>query len=230
MKKIITLLLSAVLFLFPAMSVQAAAPTGDNTGWLRAKLTYEFDDGVTGLDDSIITFADGWSKTDGWFYYKDPVKPGEKVRFITAVSVPASWTEDLENKAFKVVVTVEASEMPPGSWNGNTEVLYSKTFDMWSIGYETSSDLEVRRGSLTVDIHEYQLEDGKEVTYVNDKIIVPGQTISKIVEFELGGSLGKNVLRELIKTGQEHFLVMGLAGLTLFVGCGFLLYKRRTRG
>ena len=100
-------------------------PVGENTGWVRARLDYEYDEGITGLDDSIIDFADGWEKKDdGWYYYKSSVKPGDKIRFITCVHVPAEWTEKLENKKFCIIATAELSEVAPkdSGWDATPHI------------------------------------------------------------------------------------------------------------
>lgn len=240
---IISCLLTALLAISFPITAHAAGsmPPGTNTGWIRAKLTYEYDEGVEGLSDHIIDFADGWSKTGDWFYYNSPVKPGSKVRFITGFDVPAYWTEAIQNKNFQVVVTVEVSEVPPSDfgWDNDVDVMYREDFDLWSLGIVQKSDMVITEGKLTVDIHEYQLDgNGKEVPYVNNKLIVPGQHISKIVEFELGGKLGstsfietvkkeveKIKVIEIIKTGQETYLLMGLIGLVVLAGGAFLWFR-----
>lgn len=179
-----------------ASEEKKATPVGENSAWIRAKLVYEYDDGITGLNDSIVSFADKWGKSDGWYYYKMPVGPGDRVRFITGLKIPTSWTSELSDKRFRVIVKVEAAEVAPGDtgWNENSEVVYSKTYDIWSKGYEHDDDVWVEEGHLTVGINEYQLDkDGNEVAYVNDKIVTPGQPVSKIVEFEIGGRKGANV-------------------------------------
>lgn len=43
-------------------------------------------------------------------------------------------------------------------------------------------------------MNEYQIgKNGDEEAYINDKIITPGQHVSKIVEFEIGGRKGANI-------------------------------------
>ena len=244
-KRIMMLMLAAVLFVGSSMTVMASgASIGTNRGYIRAKLEYEHDDGITGLSDDIIEFVDGWQKTGDWFYYKDPVSPGDKIRFITGVKVPVTWTEDLQNKNFAVIVTVEVSEVAPNDtgWDNNTDILYAKNFDLWSIGYERDENVIIKEGKLAVDINEYQLDaNGKEIPYVNDKTIVPGQSISKIVEFELTGELGSNTLKEVsetvktkvievVKTGQETFLLASIIGISIMAGGGYFFFKRKKRG
>ena len=101
--------------------------------------------------------------------------------------------------------------------------MYEKQFDLLNT---KDSDLIIREGSLDVEIVEYELdENGKEVPYQNNKMVTPGQFVSKIVDFELSGSLGTNTWREIIKTGEESFLF--LAGLAMATGAGYLYVKRR---
>lgn len=192
--------LIAVLMMLPATALaseKTATPVGDNVAWIRAKLTYQFDDGITGLNDSAITFVEGWDKkSDGWYYYNRDVSPGDKIRFISNVKIPESWDNSVSNKKFRVIVTAELAEVAPKDegWDANTPVIYQKSFDLWSMGYEHDEDVWVEEGKTWIMINEYQLdEDGNEVPYVNDKIIVPGQFISKIVEFEIGGKKGANI-------------------------------------
>ena len=185
--------------LLPPGQAQASGgstPIGVNSAWIRAKLEYKYEDGITGLSDSILDFAPDWSSKNGWYYYKNPVEPGQKVRFITGVHVPTEWTNDLIGKKFEIVVTVEVSEAAPGDsgWDENAEATYSKSFTLWSSGYQHDEDVWIEEGKTTVRVNEYQLDDsGHEVPYVNDKIITPGQHISKIVEFEIGGRKGANI-------------------------------------
>ena len=199
MKKVFCFLWALILTVVPVLPAYAAeeTPVGENIGWVRAKLDYEYDEGITGLNDSIIDFAKGWEKKeDGWYYYKFNVKPGDKVRFITCVHVPPEWTEKLENKKFRIIVTAELSEVAPEDtgWDSNTKVNYQKTFDVWSQGYAHDEDVWIEEGKTTIKVNEYQLDkDGKEVPYENDKLITPGQPVSKIVELEIDGKPGANV-------------------------------------
>lgn len=168
--------------------------TTPNSAWLRAKIDYEYDEGLTGLTDDIIKFSsDKWKKSDGWYYYSDPVESGQKIRFIDGVSMPTDWTSEMSDLNFRIIVTVEASEVAKGEtgWDANKEAAYSQTFELWNSGYEHEEDIYVKKGNITVTVNEYQLDDnGKEVPYHNDKVITPGQFVSKIVEFQVGGEKG----------------------------------------
>lgn len=206
LKKFVTSALSMtfmLLAMFPAMPVHAFGtstgntPVGDNTAWIRAKLTWQYDGGITGLNDSLLEFSnDAWTKEDGWYYYNIPVNPGDKVRLINGVKIPHEWEDDISDKTFRLIVTVEASEVAPGDtgWNKNKDATFSEDFTVWSQGYKTDEDIWVKEGGIRVRINEYQLdEDGNLETYVNDKVVVPGQFVSKIVEIELDGEKGGNV-------------------------------------
>lgn len=178
----------------PAMALSLREPT---TAWMRAKLTYEYDDGIKGLSDDLVTFnSDKWKKSGEWYYYQEPVESGQRIRFIDSVKIPTDWGNDLSDKEFRIIVSVEASEVMKGEtgWNENNKSSYAESFDLWNSKYEHGEDVYIDEGSLKVSIHEYELdENGKEVTYKNNKVITPGQKISKIVEFEISGEKGARV-------------------------------------
>ena len=173
-----------------------------NSAWLRAKITYEYDEGLDGLSDKMINFAsEKWKKDGDWYYYSDPVESGQKVRFINGVQLPTEWTSEQSYLGFRIVITVEASEVAKGEdgWDENKEASYSETFELWNNGYEHAEDIYVKEGDIKVTVNEYQLDDdGKEVPYENDKVITPGQHVSKIVEFAVSGQKGA-----LIKMNPE---------------------------
>lgn len=195
--KKIAICAAAVVAVFLQTSQQpvlAKGQTEKNSGWLRAKLSYEFDSGFVGLSDDIIIFSsDKWKKSGGWYYYSEPVEIGQKIRFINGVQIPSAWSNKLIDKVFKIIVTVEAAEAAPGEigWNKNSEAVFAKSFELWNSGYRHDEDIYVKQGKITVRINEYQLDkNGNLVKYVNNKVVTPGQTVSKIVEFELGGEKG----------------------------------------
>ena len=173
-----------------------------NSAWLRAKITYEYDEGLDGLSDKMINFAsEKWKKDGDWYYYSDPVESGQKVRFINGVQLPTQWTSEQSDLGFRIVITVEASEVAKGEdgWDENKEASYSETFELWNNGYEHAEDIYVKEGDIKVTVNEYQLDDdGKEVPYENDKVITPGLHVSKIVEFAVSGQKGA-----LIKMNPE---------------------------
>ena len=173
-----------------------------NSAWLRAKITYEYDEGLDGLSDKMINFAsEKWKKDGDWYYYSDPVESGQKVRFINGVQLPTEWTSEQSDLGFRIVITVEASEVAKGEdgWAENKEASYSETFELWNNGYEHAEDIYVKEGDIKVTVNEYQLDDdGKEVPYENDKVITPGLHVSKIVEFAVSGQKGA-----LIKMNPE---------------------------
>lgn len=158
--------LTAATILIPGLPVRAAE---NSKAYVRAQLTYESDVELPGLGDDLIMFADGWTKKDGWYYYKDPLTLGDKVIFMTAVNIPSTWTNEQANSHFNIIASVEASEIP---MDGSTET--PTALSNWK--------------TLSVSVNEYQKDKNGIVSqYVNDKLVIPGDTVSKIVEFEIGG-------------------------------------------
>ena len=186
--------LLAMLFLCIALKPVSAEGADPDKLWIRAQLTYEFDDGLTGIDDSMVQLHDAteWKKIDGWFYYNKPVVSGQKLRFMDGVRIPEDWDNTAAGKSFKVIVTVQLSEVPAGEagWDENQALAYESTFDLWAQNYEkTHRTSKIFRGDIKVTLKEYQLDkNGNEVDYVYDKIVVPGQVVSKIVEFTVTGT------------------------------------------
>lgn len=156
-----------LLCCFPARPAKAAGLIAPAEGRLRAKIEYDCADGISQLDDDLITFSAHWGtkQEDGWYYYGYPVKSGDSVTFIEGVTFPTTWTEKVQNKDFSIIVTVEAAEV-------------------------TSTNTINWDGRLKVSIDEYQVdENGIWSAYENDQIITPGQFVSKIVVFTLQQTL-----------------------------------------
>lgn len=81
--------------------------------YLRAKITYE------GLSDTqaeeleeLITFQDGWVKSeDGYYYFQYVVSEfseDQKIVFFNMVTIPSSWGNEMAEKTFKIDVQAEA--------------------------------------------------------------------------------------------------------------------------
>lgn len=189
--------------------------------WIRAKITYEYDDGIRGLNDHLIRFDSRlWKRgNDGWYYYSIPVSSGDKIGFIKGITLPDEWDSDVENKEFSVIVTVEASEVKSGDagWNKNSSVAYKKDYCLMTSSSSESTINEIRNGGMKVTIKEYQKEeDGSIVPYENDKLVVPGQYVSKIVEFELH--------KTLIPPTGDHNMLIPYALLSMI--SIFIIYKK----
>lgn len=210
---------------------RAEASSGNKHTWLRAKITYEFDDGIKGLSDSMLVFSSKkWQKKDdGWYYYDDYVNRGDKIRFIDAVNIPEEWTNDIINKRFRIIVTVQASEaiVNEEGFNDNKAIHYSESFELWNSGFTNDKSYQIAKSSKSlVKIHEYQLnEDGKEVAYQNDKLVIPGQQISKIVEFEID----KVSFVENVATGDIPILAICL-GILLGIAAIIILFNIWKKG
>jgi len=213
-KKVLLLLCVVVqaFFLFTA-SLPVHAADADKL-WLRAKLTYEMDEGLSGITDDIVKFSSGmWERNGEWYYYKEPVRSGDTIRFIDGVNLPADWTKEQSEKKFNIIVTVQVSEVVPGDtgWNQNSDIAFAQSFDVWKHTFKTAEDVYVKEGNISVSIKEYELDkSGRKVQYQNDKVITPGQPVSKIVEFTIFGEQGglvnivpENPVKTVTENGQN---------------------------
>lgn len=138
-----------------------------------------------------------------------------------------------DEQKFRIIVQVEASECMDGNQGfvENEKSNYSESFEVWSVGYEKNTGLEISsEGNMKVEIHEYELNsDGKRVPYENDKVILPGQEISKIVEFELT----KKTIASDIPTGDISILAPAAATAAAVLSIGILTgikVKKSRRG
>lgn len=223
--QLFTCLLVAMALSLGIFPETAAASSGNKHTWLRAKITYEFDDGIEGLSDSMLVFSSRkWQKKDdGWYYYDDYVSRGDKIRFIDAVDIPEEWTNDIINKKFRIIVTVQASEaiVNEEGFNDNRAIHYSDSFELWNSGFKNDESYKIAKSSKSlVKIHEYQLDDnGKEIAYQNDKLVIPGQRVSKIVEFEID----KESFIEDVATGDISILQI-LTCILLGAAAGIIVF------
>ena len=173
------------LFTFP---VFASGESG--VVYLRAKIDYRYDDESVAVDDSAIKLNSGWTKTDGWFYYHEPVKSGDVIKLMEGVQIPASWTSEQAGKQFDIVINAEISEVMSDGSVQNTAPIYSESNKYYNTTYISEKDnknINVEKGSLKVKIKEYQIDNGKKTDYQNKKIVLPGQYVDKIVEIEITG-------------------------------------------
>lgn len=221
-----------------APAAPAVVKADKNHVWIRAKLEYKLDSVLYGIDDNAIEFADkeNWKKSGDWFYYSQPVEPGDKIRLMNGFSIPTSWNNETSQKGFKIIATVEASQAFPGDteWNSNEEACYHTTFDVWKSGYTgLQEDETITAGTIKLNVVEYQLdENGKEVPYQNNKMVTPGQEISKIIEVQVEGTKGK--IWQLIKPGKptgdaSNMILWGTAagaGVCVLAVC---IYRKRKK-
>ena len=100
-------MLMALLLMLVNIPVPVYAAETSTNVWIRAKISYESDGGLTGLSDEMVTLAsDKWSKKDGYYYYTSPLQSGQSVDLMKSVQIPASWNNNDSGKTFNVVVTV----------------------------------------------------------------------------------------------------------------------------
>lgn len=196
--------------------------------WIRARLIYEKDDAIKELGDHLVTFDSYlWRRADdGWYYYREPVESGDTVRFIRGIQLPYDWSNKTKNKEFSIKVEVEAAEVQDGDkeWDRNSRLAYHQTYDFWTTTDRTELKEPIRNGHMTVTIIETQKNlDGSVVPYENDKLVVPGQYISKIVDFQLNRLIIRN-------TGDACMLGLYAAGITIPLALLiFLVSKKKSK-
>lgn len=247
-KRIMILLMAVILTLsglLSGLNVLAAEP-GESRVYLRAKLEYQAEGGLKGLTDETLTFSsDKWKKDGDFYYYEDPVKSGETVELIKAVRVPSDWNNDTSGKKFSLIVTIEASECltTDSGWKQNFAPSYAQTFDFAKKTAEVQG-MTVKQGNISITLQEYQKnQDGSESEYKNNKIVVPGETVSKIVRVTVNGtpsvtSLTQKIAEalkvpQLVQTGDSRAPELAgyvIAALAAALGvCGIGIARRKER-
>lgn len=75
--------------------------------------------------------------------------------------------------------------------------------------YRTEVTNKIASGDINIDIHEYELDaNGEEIEYINNKTVMPGQIVSKIVRVE-------NIAESAwIRMKAEYYLTGGLEWLS----------------
>lgn len=77
--------------------------------WIRAKVEYNSDDGLTGMDDGMLgELPDLWIKRGDYFYYTVPLETDEAVDFFKTVTIPYEWNENDAQRGFSIGVTAQA--------------------------------------------------------------------------------------------------------------------------
>ncbi|MCD8083853.1 MAG: hypothetical protein LUE86_10185 [Clostridiales bacterium] len=185
-KRLGAAVLTAVLVMAQAVTAFAADTTKNSaeTAFVRAKLTLVNEEGLSDISEDMLTFSTDskWSKSDdGYYYYEDPLEDGTEVVFITGVHIPEEWVKSDADKKFRIVVTAEAAENMDGTANWADGTVTTSTS---SVEYQTRK-LGTRiyeTTDLDVEITEYELDaDGNRVAYQNDKYVLPGEDVDKIV-------------------------------------------------
>lgn len=178
--------------------------------WLRARVAYKVSKMVTKqsfTDATIEISSDKWQKNkDGWYYYKDKVKPDQTIEFMKSFSVPASITEVDSDKEFGVEIEAQIAEAVaehPG-WDKNENGVYAETYDTISKKYtdeikgtsekdgvKKETNMKFEQGTTVVKINEYEDYGNGVQEYEDKQTVLPGQKISKIVYLTISGTPGK---------------------------------------
>lgn len=152
-----------------AFPLTAMAKSPD-TAFLRAKIEYKSEDGTSRpISNDDITVADGWTLDGEYWYYKEPVKDGATVDFLQSVQIPREWDSAASGAKFQIIVKADAAENVNGkpAWGGLIDGVDKNTSGV--IG-------------LDLTLIEYELDAaGNRIPYQNDKVVYPGDVISKIV-------------------------------------------------
>ena len=216
MKRIMPVLL-AFMMLFIHAPLPARAAETETRIWIRAQISYESDGTLTGISDEMVTLSSDWTKKDGWFYYQKALESGQSVDLMKSVKIPHSWNSSDSGKTFNIVVKVEAAEAFPWDtgWSDGSPAIYSQSFEM-SKQNALSKGLTATQGNIRIRLEEFQESGGKEQPYENNRIVVPGETVSKIVRITVEGEKSKlsplEVIRAPVKTGDD-----GKAGMLLVI-------------
>lgn len=106
-----------IQYVMPGETVQKkteiTVKKGSGTAWLRVKLLAC---GITGaqqedlLENMETDSSWYYQKEDGYFYYQEPVREGERVIFAVSVRVPREWEKLEKSLCFQLNVAAEAME------------------------------------------------------------------------------------------------------------------------
>ncbi len=234
MKRLLTILTLVSVLLVHLPVPVSAAQISDPRVWVRAKIAYESKDGVKDLSDDMITLSsEKWKKRGEFYYYGDPVNQGETLELMKSVHIPADWDNSYSGKRFDIIMTVQCAECLPedAEWTENREVAYTNEFAS-SIINESHKGMSVQKGSIRVTLEEFESDGNTEKSYRNDKVIVPGEDVSKIVRITVNGEksrLSAVSLPQMVKTGDEAHIVLYavLASVSLVLA---VIVGRRARG
>lgn len=80
-----------------------------NDAWIRVKAEYTAEEGINGFtDENLQLSGDKWERHGDYYYYKEPVKSGNSVDFIKAVTIPEEWGNIYADKTLSINITSEA--------------------------------------------------------------------------------------------------------------------------
>lgn len=101
--------------------------------WIRAKVEYINDSGLTELNDNMLNINMGWVKSGEYYYYKHGVESKGYVDLFDRVVIPYEWDESHMSKDFGIVVTVEAVQFSNFTPNfGSNDPWFGTLIETWS--------------------------------------------------------------------------------------------------
>lgn len=82
---------------------------GSEAAYVRAQISFE---GLTEAQQADVlaelVINEGWTLTDGYYYYKEAVAAGNSVVLFDEVTVPGKWGNEVVDMEFKLMVNVDA--------------------------------------------------------------------------------------------------------------------------
>ena len=184
------LLLLIAGFWITGLSVRAAEYEAGPFFYLRVRVEYGSQQEMAGLDRScLVLSSDLWHLDGEYYYYEKPVHIGEEIEFMKEVRIPPSWQNPAAGSAFRIRVIAEAAEVLVRRMDqtGNGRAWFEKTREESLMEADRAGYL-IRTGQVRTVIHELEKTPEGEQHYQNDKMVLPGERVSKIVRISLEGS------------------------------------------
>jgi hypothetical protein len=83
-----------------------------NDAWIRIRVDFEYEDGMIGVDKTMLNLAnDEWLNKGEYYYWPYPVAHGEVIDFLESVHVPEEWNSWYANKQFRIIITADAVQV-----------------------------------------------------------------------------------------------------------------------
>ena len=77
--------------------------------WLRARIELENQEGLEGVDESLLELEKRhWIHRGDYYYYTRPVDTSATIDLMKNVRIPAEWSNDYSRRGFRLCITAEA--------------------------------------------------------------------------------------------------------------------------
>ena len=144
-------------------------------------------------EDDISYNPENWLRRGEYYYYRSRVGIGETVEFMDGFRIAEKLAKEAEGLSFRLVITAQAAEVFPGDkgYEEPGEAVFLQSPAEYAQGL--NSDQSLVRNGVSIVIREYSLENGRLVDYQNDRIVMPGEYVSKIVCITPEGEVSRKV-------------------------------------